>query len=230
MRSISRSKFDEALPVSQKLNDLAPLNVQDQMTTYRLMRQLKMPPEQIIARADAMVKDHPADPRFEMLRAIAASATDDTDGAKKWLTAAAARTPPDTEFVRMLSSMFDRIGMYDQARAVLEKAAASQKTDTRLNAALIQRMWEAGEYPQVLARLAELLPPGNPADARLLGYKALTLYCIAERAVPPPARRPRRQLYWNQPSSPRNALRRMRSWRRSAGGQMTLPHLPGQRC
>lgn len=173
----AESKFDQALALSEKLNDLAPTDLRGQMRTFDLMARLKQTPEVIVARSESLRKAHPNDPRFELLRAAAAAEYGhDLQGAKTWLLTAAGRTPPDAEFTHLLCGAFDRMGMYDQALALLEKAAGGTQRDVDLTVALVQREWEAGQYDQALSRLQRLDPASPRADARLLGFKALALY------------------------------------------------------
>jgi tetratricopeptide (TPR) repeat protein len=183
----AESKFDQALELSKKLNDLSPTDLPRQMRTFDLMARLKQPAETIIARSEALRQAHPNDPRFELLRAAAAAAYgQDLAGAKAWLLTAAGRTPPDADFTRLLCGAFDRMGMYDQARAQLEKSATGNKSDPELTVALVQREWEAGQYDQVLSRLQPITPADPKSDARLLAFKALALYGQSERPTTQP--------------------------------------------
>jgi tetratricopeptide (TPR) repeat protein len=174
----AQAKREDALAVAKQVDDLLPTDLDAQITTYRLMRQLKRPVEQIVARADGMLKEHPNDPRFELLRAVAASVVGDSAGTQQWLLSAASRTPPDAAFVRELAGVFDRAGMYDQARAMLEKAAATDTGDPQLLATLVQREWESGQYREALDQLKGVDPNNAKCDSRLIALKALTLYCI----------------------------------------------------
>ncbi|HSV14192.1 MAG TPA: hypothetical protein VLI90_08025, partial [Tepidisphaeraceae bacterium] len=186
---LGQSKYDEALTLCKRVNELAPLDLDAQKLTLALLRKLQRPPAELTARADVMLAGHPNDPRFELLRAVAASFVGDDEGAKKWVMTAATRPPPDPAFVRELTGVFDRIGMYDESRDLLEKSAQqSAASDPQLLASLAQRLWESGQYADVLDRLKNVNASEPQASSALLAYKALALYCLAEMPDHPSTR------------------------------------------
>jgi tetratricopeptide (TPR) repeat protein len=171
---IDHQEYDPALVLSMRVNDLAPLDLDAQITTYRLMAQLKRPADEIVDRAQKMLVDHPLDPRFELLRAVAAGFDGDENGVATWLRIASTRHCPDAQFVHALSALYERIGWFAQSRKLLADWLEAPHADPQMLAELIERQWEAGESP--LDRLSEFQAADRNADARLLGLKALTLY------------------------------------------------------
>src|SRR5262249_52133118 len=66
--ALTRSnKVTEALVVSQTLNEAAPLDLDGQLLTWKLMRMMKYPANDIIAHYAALREKYPDDPRFELL-------------------------------------------------------------------------------------------------------------------------------------------------------------------
>jgi cellulose synthase operon protein C len=181
--TIAQSKFDQALELSRKLNDLSPLDFSQQAVTLELMSRTKQPPQAIVARADALLKVHPDDPRFELLRAVAANFTGDSEGTRKWLLSACERPQPDAHFTQQLADVLDRAGLYEQAGALLEKSAAQHTDNPAQIDALVRREWEAEQYDLALAHLPKLEPNDPTADSALLGDKALLLYSRLETAA-----------------------------------------------
>jgi tetratricopeptide (TPR) repeat protein len=173
---IRTGRYQQALPVAMRVNELSPLDVSAQQTTYELMVRLHKPPQEIIDRADRMLSAHPADPRFELLRAVAAFSTGDHDGTIKWLRTAATRPPPDADFILLLAGAFDRLGMWTDSRALLEKNATAPTASPILKANFVQRLWEIGQYDQALALLNGINPADPASDPNLIGLRDLVLY------------------------------------------------------
>ena len=173
---VRTNRYEQAMPVAMRVNQLAPFNVEAQQTTYELMVRLHKSPRQITDRADTMLADHPADPRFELLRAVAAFSTGDRDGTTKWLRTAATRPSPDADFTLLLAGAFDRMGMWTDSRALLEKNATLAGASPVLQANFVQRLWELGQYDQALALLKGVDPNDPAADSNLIGLRCLILH------------------------------------------------------
>jgi tetratricopeptide (TPR) repeat protein len=178
-----QNKYPQSLRVAQHLNQLAPTDLRTQETTFDLMQRCKLPPAELTARADRMLAEHPNDPRFELLRADAAAFTGDLEGARRWLRTAATRTPPDAQTLHMLAGAMDRIGMWNDARALIEKTAATATPSSAITAAWVLRLWEAGQTDQALASLKSVTA-GTKADSQLLGIKAMILFSLSPVGKP----------------------------------------------
>lgn len=167
--------FSDALPISLRLNELTPLDVRTQTTTLSLMARMRKPQAEIVGRADRLLAAHPNDPRFQLVRAVAAFFIDDVDGTRKWLHTAAAGTPPDADFIILLADVFDKLNMWDESRSLLEKAAAVPNSADEIRATLVQRLFELDRYDAALAVLKNLNPQDPASDSRLLGLYGLIL-------------------------------------------------------
>jgi tetratricopeptide (TPR) repeat protein len=88
-------RLDEAMAVADRLTRLAPTDMRGQQLKYELMYQLNRPANQILAGAQKDFKDHPHDPRFEMLLGYAYMLTGDFDQSHKHLLAAANQKQTD---------------------------------------------------------------------------------------------------------------------------------------
>ncbi|HEV2296476.1 MAG TPA: tetratricopeptide repeat protein [Tepidisphaeraceae bacterium] len=173
-------KFDEAIVVAERLNDVAPKNLDGQLLTYRLYLRTDKPATQIIARAEAMRAKYPDDPRFELLLAIAYGQSGDVEKARALLRAAAQRTPPDEQFVRQLSMVLDRNRMFADSQALLERAVA-QNPDPELRAILVQRLWQNGQAKEAAERVKDVDPASSTSDSQLLALRALALFALERR-------------------------------------------------
>ena len=170
-------RFDEALQASLKWNDAAPLQLAGHTQTYLLLIKTKAPKDQILARYRDLLARHPDDPRFEMLLGVATGDAGDRDTALRMLRSAAARPPPDAEFVAQLARIFDQQRLFDESQRILEQAAR-QSDDPAILRVLVRRLWQNGDYEQVLARLASLDAASASADGSLLAFRALALLSL----------------------------------------------------
>jgi Tfp pilus assembly protein PilF len=168
-------KFDEALSVSQRLNDLDPSNLEQQLVTYELMRKLKHTPAELLARATTQQAAHPQDPRFKLLLAMAYGNAGDGAKGKQWLRAAATQPAPDATFVRQMVRVLDSLKMYAESRAMLDRAVERDPTPGVMRV-LIQRLWQNDKLTEVIDRLKKLDARSADSDTALLAYKALALY------------------------------------------------------
>jgi tetratricopeptide (TPR) repeat protein len=169
-------KFGAALPISQKLNDLSPNDLRAQETTYFLMSRLGKTPPELVSRANSMLSAHPNDPRYELLRAVAAYFSSDLDGARQWLRTAASGSAPDADFTLMLVNDFDRMQMWGDALELLKRVDANPNAPVSVKAALVQRLWEFKQYDAALTLLKNVNPQDPAADSQLIGLKALVLH------------------------------------------------------
>lgn len=176
--ALSRAaRFDEALSVSLRLNEAAPLDLDGHTQTYWLLRKTQAPPDRILARYRDLLAQHPDDPRFEMLLGIATGDNGDRDGALALLRSAAARTPPDAAFVAQLARIFDQQRLFDESQQILRRAA-ERADDPSVVLVLVQRLWQDGQYAQAADRLAALDPASPASDTQLLAWRALALLSL----------------------------------------------------
>jgi tetratricopeptide (TPR) repeat protein len=172
----ARGDLERALVTARHLDDLDPTDVLTQEATLEMMWRLHRPPSELTGRTDALIAAHPNDPRFELLRAIAARLTGDAEGTRRWSAAAAARPSPTPAFTLTLAAALDRFGQWTDATDVLRRAVATPATaPPEVRAALVERLWEDGQATAALELLHDVVPSDPHADLRLLGLKGLLL-------------------------------------------------------
>ncbi len=176
----SQRKIQEAVPVAQQFNDLRPLDLLGQELTFQLLWNLKKPAGDIIARYDKLREAHPNDGRFELLSAVAYVYGNDATNGRKWLDKAAAREPDSAEYVRLLADLYDRLHLFDESQAVIERSIA-KTNDPAVMQILITRFWQKGQYSNIADRLAKLDPARRQSDTGLLGYRAVSLLELGKK-------------------------------------------------
>ncbi len=168
-------QYADALPVSLRLNELKPLDLPTQITTLMLMSYLHHPASEIIGRAEMLRSTHSADPRFDIVRAAAASFTGNAADTKKWLLSAA-RPKPEPDYALLLAGDFDKLDMWSDAQSLLIRANSAPDAPAEIKAAMVQRMFEFDQLDLALEKLHDV-DPANPAvDPHLLGLKGLVLF------------------------------------------------------
>ena len=167
--------FGDALAVAEKLNAVAPLDLNGHLLAQYTLFCLKRPADEVIGRANDLLADHPDDPRFELLLASAYLYADRMEPARQWLKSAASRKAPDVAFVDELVTRLDSVGQFAQSQEVLERAAGDFPGEASLTRAAIERLWQAGRYDAVLERLGGMDPRSPKSDPALVGLRALTL-------------------------------------------------------
>ncbi|HWE94420.1 MAG TPA: tetratricopeptide repeat protein [Tepidisphaeraceae bacterium] len=174
-------KFDEALAVSGRLNELSPQDLVSQVVTLELLSELQTPPAGLVSHAEALRQAHPDDPRFEVLMAYAHLLAKQDAEAVKWMQSAAGRNPPDAQFVSELSRLLTAEGLYAES-GTLTRRAADALPDVAVQRMLAQRLLQDQKLDELIERWKALDPKSPSADGRVLGYRALALYEMGKAA------------------------------------------------
>ena len=174
-------RFEQALAVLAGQIRPATPRIEEQLLYLSLMSMLKKPAAQIHARADQVLKAHPADRRFELVEAHARLVTGDEAGAREALARLVDRAGDDATFARLLLADLDTVGLPRESLAVLKTyPTASLERDLRIE--LVRRLWEAGEGATLPERVAAWNLELSMLPTPVLGYLALALSRLAREA------------------------------------------------
>ena len=171
----------DAIASGERLNAVAPLDLDGHLLTQYALAATKRPAEELISRAEDLLKARPEDPRFELVLASAHLYANRLDKAREWLATAASRKAPDEQFVTELVTRLDALAMFKQSQDVLERAATEFGGDASLTRAAVHRQWQSGRYEGVAQRLAGLDPASPKSDPALLGLRALSLHQLGRK-------------------------------------------------
>ncbi|HWP41048.1 MAG TPA: tetratricopeptide repeat protein, partial [Tepidisphaeraceae bacterium] len=174
-------RYEQALPLSRRYNELRPFDVTQQIFTLSLMRQISLgagadagqTAQRIVARARELHERHRGDPRFDLLEGVAWAMAADEQRAMEFIAAAAANPIQDHDFIAALSGQLAAMGRHEQALEVLERAAGSSRSDTEFEQALVNRLFRAGRYEQVCRRLEQLRLDDRGTDVELLALRGM---------------------------------------------------------
>ena len=170
-----QDKLDDALAAAREYAAQKPQDLQARITVLHLLTRLQKPAADVQAYADAQFTQPPNDPRRLLLRAIAVSYGGDQTTALSLLQQAAARPLADAGFVEQLANLFDLLHHFDDSRKLLEDAAVATHDPKILNA-LVLRLWQQGQYDQIVERLASLDPADPKTDPAQIAFRAIGLY------------------------------------------------------
>src|SRR4029078_185383 len=112
-----------------------------------------------------------------LLLAFAYRLVDNQEDSLKFLGQATGRSLKDPEQVQGAINLLDTAGQYDEALAVLERTA-EVGGDLRFRRLVIERLYQAGKYQQVIDRLATLDSQMEKADTHLLAHRAMALAAL----------------------------------------------------
>jgi tetratricopeptide (TPR) repeat protein len=147
---IVQSKYEQALDLSQKTNELAPLDLQEQITTLQLMRALRRPPQQMIDRVEALMKSNPPDARLDLLRAAAADLAGNAADTIQWLRSATALSPNDPQIVLEAARLFQAHGDTADARQCLDQLAQNLAISSASRVQIAQLLVGQSEYEDAI--------------------------------------------------------------------------------
>lgn len=167
-------RYPEAQKTAELLNQVAPLNLEGQFLTLRIMKANNQPTSTLVQRVQALLEKYPKNPGFELLMSEVYRKADDADGVLKWARIAATHKITDPQILRGVVTALDSQKQYAEATAALEKNAA-QASDAELFRFWIVRQWQLGRYTAVEQQLSGLVPQAPDADPELLAVRALTL-------------------------------------------------------
>jgi tetratricopeptide (TPR) repeat protein len=143
---IAQSKYDQALVLSQKRNDLEPLDLPGQITTLKLMRTLHRQPQEGIDRVELLMKNHPPDARLDLLRAIAADMAGNSSDTVQWLRSATALAPNDPLIVLDAARLFQSHGNTTDAKQSLNRLAQNLAISPANRVEIAKLLLQQSEY------------------------------------------------------------------------------------
>jgi predicted Zn-dependent protease len=160
----------------------APMDLHAHMARLFLMaqKQLATPPETITEEADKLLKAHPDDPRFELLKGYAHGLVGDRDLAAQWLRIAAKHPKLDDDLVKTLVAQFDALALTDESTAVLEQAVKNGAARD-LRYVLAKRYWQVSKWQQLEQTLADLDLKDPRTDATLIAFRAMALTAVGKK-------------------------------------------------
>ena len=171
---------EQALGACRKLNQLVPLDLKWQWQELDLMEQLNRPADELIAHAQRLLKQHPKDPRFLALTAVAYAKGKKSEEARKALTEAAALPPANLDSSLRIIELLYADHLYGPSDELLSRAAAQYK-DPRLLRMQVLRSFDRGDLKRLVETTAGLDPKSSQSDSELLGFRALALYDTGQR-------------------------------------------------
>lgn len=172
---IRQSRLEEALAATLKYASLKPEDLKSRVRAIELMKAMKKSPETVQEFADQQFSENRMDPRYLLLQAFSCNYRNDNDKALEFLRQAAQQPLTDSDFVRLLVSLFDQLKQYNESQTLLEDV--SQRTgNPEILRILIARLWQNGRNQEIVTRLEHLDPDDPRSDTDLLAMRTMALY------------------------------------------------------
>ncbi|MEM9752081.1 MAG: tetratricopeptide repeat protein [Planctomycetota bacterium] len=178
LKSARIDNFEEAEADFTAYLEQQPDDYETQLLLLQVRNELHTEPEDLIAQAKLLVEEHPEDPRFEMVLGLTYAMAEQTEDARIWVRSAAQRDVPNDEFMQSLTNAFDRLGLFGEASDYLVRVSADRPIDGPLGLEVTRRLFEAGQFDAVLARVEEL---SGDAAVESLAIRAMTLFERGQR-------------------------------------------------
>ena len=143
-RALFRQKeFVRALPVLNRHNEIAALEIDTQLLTLATLQSLDRPIEELLAHAERLRAEHGDGPAPLLVSAVAERSAGNLEKAVSLAERAAERPAADVAFVERLTDVLETYGRFETARAALERAAEKTRSP-RVRRLLVRRLWQAG--------------------------------------------------------------------------------------
>ena len=160
--------FEAALAAAEQFNAARPFDLAGYVATLDVMRERGLGGDALLAFASDLYKAHPADPRFEIVLAVAHQYAGDEAEAERLLREAAGRDMPDAATARAVTALLDDLGHFDESQMLLARAV--RHGDPGLLRLYARRLVQNRQYAEAADALQNLPPD---AAVELLGLRAL---------------------------------------------------------
>lgn len=178
-RAVALARTDKLPPALKDAADYLakkPQDLQMQIFYVAVQKRAGEADEKILERVVALQKEHPDDPRYELLLGFTYMTLGNKEEALKWTRHAAARKLEEPELVRLAVEHFDSelLDSPSEASALLERTAGLGG-DVQFQRMMYERLYRSGRVEEVAKRLAFLDEQKEKADTDLLGHRAMAL-------------------------------------------------------
>lgn len=165
---------ERAVEVIRQANEAHPDDLRAHMLRLQIMDDLDRPNDELITYADQRREQAPNDPRSLLLTAFAHQLTGQRDAARQWLTQAAEAEPPSEVYVRVLLERLESHRMYGRSLALLRQHAP-ESDNMNMKRLLARRLWQRGEYQELVQTFSALAPNHPAVHTDLLAFRAMAL-------------------------------------------------------
>ena len=177
-------RLDEALAAAKEWTELDADDFEADLVALDVLRQQGRQGDELVARVQPRLDQHPGDPRFLALVGTALTMKGDKAGAMAQLKAAAAGQWSDARLGWLLVNQFGRLAAPKESLAVLERMAKLPDAREEVRPVLATRYWEAGRWAEAADYLTALAdPPDVAGGSGSAGSTAAAVEATALRAV-----------------------------------------------
>ena len=166
-------RLDDAQLTMQKLTLLQPEDLEFRVLELQLLLQ-KSKPQAVFQYASQLASQHPDNPRFMLLKSIAASLCDDNKTATEIVRPLISRPQPDPGYTRLLIRQLDNLELFDDSFSMIEKLARGSG-DKEVQRLWIYRLFETNRLPRLIDETSKLDPLSRGTDGELIALRVMAL-------------------------------------------------------
>ncbi|HET6249642.1 MAG TPA: tetratricopeptide repeat protein [Tepidisphaeraceae bacterium] len=166
-------RFEDAQTTLASLAKQLPLDLEIRILQMQIMLK-KGDTKGVVVYAKQLSIQHPNDPRFELLKSIAAALVGDRAGATGFAMPLVNRPVVDPVYTSMLIRQLDSLQLFDASFKVIQQAAKTS-SDRGLKRLWLRRMFETEQFAALVDQTADLDPKSSNSDLEILALRVWAL-------------------------------------------------------
>ncbi|HYO07776.1 MAG TPA: tetratricopeptide repeat protein [Tepidisphaeraceae bacterium] len=172
--ALGRFAKDEAFDAAIDYSKANPTEIEGQLLVLEILRRRENPREGVLKRCEELRKAHPNDTTFLLLTGMAHLSLNEVPAAKQWIEQACQGEMSSVTSLRLLAEYCDRLQMFGQALAVLQRHG---KKGGEFAALLVGRLWEQERYKELVEQVDGKLA----ADAHCAALRCLAQHRLGQK-------------------------------------------------
>ena len=166
-------RFQPALDVAVRINELNPGDLEDSFATLRLMVDAEKPAEEIDSWLDATLAARPDDRRLDLLRSAVLALRNEPAKAREMLDRVVSSCPTNTDptFVAYILDQYDSAGRFTDSMELLQRL--DRTAAPKLLAERLRRLWYGGRLDEISSSRELWEVEGLRTDPEVLAIRIL---------------------------------------------------------
>jgi tetratricopeptide (TPR) repeat protein len=146
-------RFEEAMPIAEQLTELQPGDLRWPHLQLQILRSMRAPDDDIIARCDEWIAGHDGDGRMHLLKAAWLFELSHVDQAQREIETAIDRGAGSLEVLQQMLSLLGMVDRHDLIATVIERTRQTYAEAPWARHAVIQYAWRSGQINDAVKEL-----------------------------------------------------------------------------